>query len=138
MERAELTTKGLPRRTGESIAVDFDDMHEVVRWKGRVMGIAMHTFSHPKEWRLTGADAPLEKMDVKALTRVIGAAHRTEPSCLRAWEQRHQRPTQAPVLRFARVGTTEQVVTQLCRASHSGGGATCLSPTSTEHVGGVG
>ena len=65
LELARITTKGLPRRTGDTIAVDFSDIHEVVWWRGTVMGIAEHTFPHPQEWRLRGADAPLESMNVK-------------------------------------------------------------------------
>ena len=88
MERAHITTKGLPRRTGEQLEVDFSDMREIVRWNGRVMGIAEQTFPHPKEWRLGTATETMDKLTVRALTAAISAIKRVEPSCIGAWQQR--------------------------------------------------
>ena len=88
MQRAELTVKGLPRRTDEIIDVDKEDMREVVRWNGRVMGIAESTFPHPQEWCLGNMDIPLNKAGVRSLTKAIGEPYRVEPSCVRAWESR--------------------------------------------------
>ena len=85
MERAHITTKGLPRRTGEQLEIDFSDMREIVRWNGRVMGIAEQTFPHPKEWRLGAATETMDKLTVRSLTAVISAAKRIEPSCIGAW-----------------------------------------------------
>ena len=88
MEVARITTKGLPRRTGEAVIVNHDDMREVVRWNGTVMGAAELTFPHPTEWWLDGADAPLHKMTVKKMTKIIGASTKVEPSCIKAWIDR--------------------------------------------------
>ena len=44
MEEVDLTVKGLPRRTGEQVIVDFSDIREVVTWNNRIMGIAESTF----------------------------------------------------------------------------------------------
>jgi len=88
MERAELTVKGLPRHTGEIVAVDFEHLCEVVRWGGKVMGIASCAFPHPKEWRLGNMEVPLDGSTVRNLTRAIAGINQVEPSCLAAWAER--------------------------------------------------
>ena len=71
-----------------TVAVDFDDIRSIVRWGGGVLGIAESTFPHPKEWRLSGIDAPLDEITVKMITKALTARHVKEPSCIEAWKKR--------------------------------------------------
>jgi len=88
LDVADITTKGKERKTDEEVVIDPDNLREIVRWKGTVMGIAEMSFPHPSEWRLTGIDKPLDKIRVKDLTRAYAEQHHVDPSCLAAWAQR--------------------------------------------------
>ena len=81
-------TSGLSRPTGESLEVDSEDLRQVVRWKGKIIGVAESTFPHPRGWRLGDLDVPLDKIDVKKLTYAFSVATRVPPSCLAAWAAR--------------------------------------------------
>ena len=79
------TTRGDLRGTGEIIE-NTENHRDVVRWAGKVVGIAESFFPHPEEWRFDGLDLPLDKIDVRSYTQFLMLRERVEPTCLSAWE----------------------------------------------------
>ena len=80
--------KGDLRKTGNTMIVEESEMREVVKWRGKVVGIAESFFPDPAEWRMKGADEPLDRLSVRVLTRVFSWATHIDPACWDAWEKR--------------------------------------------------
>ena len=81
------TAKGSLRSTGEIID-NTENHREIVRWAGKVVGLAESFFPHPEEWRIEGLDVPLDKIDVRSYTQFLSLRARVAPTCLSAWEER--------------------------------------------------
>ena len=88
MKTVRFTMKGLTRATGDTEIVDPSTIRPVVRWAGKVVGIADAFFPSPKEWRLGDIDADLDKVTVRMLTRGMAAVAHVQPSCIEAWRVR--------------------------------------------------
>ena len=69
-------------------AVPDSVMLDIVRWGGKVMGVAECTFPHPSEWRLGTMTVPLDGVTVRNLTHELRQINSVDPSCLAAWELR--------------------------------------------------
>ena len=54
--------KGDLRKTGNTMIAEESEMREVVKWRGKVAGIAESFFPDPAEWRMKGADEPLDRL----------------------------------------------------------------------------
>ena len=88
--KADLSTKGKPVPTGNTIMVDPGEVREVQYWAGGIRGMAEMQFPDPKGWRLTGIDKNLDKITVKDLTAALTRLHTKKPSCKNAWEIRRR------------------------------------------------
>ena len=63
-------------------------MRDIVKWKGKVIGIAESFFPHPKEWRFEGVDTALDEVTVRSFCRMLCDKTRVDPACWSAWEKR--------------------------------------------------
>ena len=83
-----LNTKGTPVPTNKYIAAHEGELRKVVRWRGRIAGVAESYFPHPKEWRMMHIDKDLDKITVKDLTRAFMERLVKPASCKDFWTQR--------------------------------------------------
>ena len=82
-----LTTKGLPRPTGEYAALLQPRV--ACRWGGAILlGVAEGTYPQPQDWSLADIGKPLDKIEVRDLTRAFVRLNAKVPTCMAAWEER--------------------------------------------------
>ena len=88
LDECELSTKGVPTKTGATLEIDLAHIREIVRWADKPVGVAELFFPHPKEWRLGAIDKDLDKIVIKDITTAMLLAIQIAPSCIAAWAQR--------------------------------------------------
>jgi hypothetical protein len=84
-ELVELTTKGIAKPTGKLIAVHDHELRQPLMWGRGVVGVAERVFPHPQEWRLGDIDKPLDKVEVRDITRSFTEGSAKPPNCLAKW-----------------------------------------------------
>jgi hypothetical protein len=87
-EKIELTTKGRPKPTGMLIAIHQHELKDPLWWGDGIVGIKERMFPHPTEWRLGDISKPLDKIEIKDLTRTLTEGIAKAPNCLAAWDKR--------------------------------------------------
>ena len=88
MEEWVPSTKGILRRTDNTITHDKLRLRDIAWWDGKPVGVAESSFPDPAFWRYEGIDIALDKINVRELTRAFGRMAAIEPSCWKAWEDR--------------------------------------------------
>ena len=59
----------------------------ILWWKGAIKGIAEYCYPHPKGWTFKELlkDAPLDKLNVSAITGAFASKLKETPTCMTAW-----------------------------------------------------
>jgi exonuclease III/sulfur relay (sulfurtransferase) DsrC/TusE family protein len=84
----KLNTKGSPVPTHNYIATHDSELRSVLRWGGKIVGVAESYFPHPKEWRLQYIEKDLDKVTVKDLTRAFVERKIKPATCKEYWTKK--------------------------------------------------